>query len=334
MVEDEDVVMPEGDNDSSEGFEAYDEMLAARGTASPWVTTTSDQRVYLPDLDLLREMVAIPVQAGHARKQTSGRVAKAFDAWVAHELRRAGFPSGAVWPRAQQPRVLAADLAEFEEQLRRVMAILAHEEAKLRASGEGTYLKPVAFRHAVKKLGRMLPGSGSARILGRFYVKQVDVAVSAWERGPDVLISTKTAFSSYLNNIPNRYEEAVGEATNLRDRHPMAAMGFAFLVRTNIYEERGAYAYLRDLLVRLRKPDGPFDATMLLAATWEDDDEEVVSVEDAAGLTADRFFEDLIRAVTTNTPVAIHAEVRLRRDGEPAGGLPDDDVLPDDGTAD
>ncbi len=30
----------------------------------------------------------------------------------------------------------------------------------------------------------------------------------------------------------------VGEITNLRDRHPMAAMGFAFLVRSNIYEER------------------------------------------------------------------------------------------------
>lgn len=328
---DEDDSTAEEEKDSSEGFEAYDEMLMAKGAGNPWVTTTDGRRVYLPDLDLLREMVAIPVLAGHARKQASGRVAKAFDAWIAHELRRAGFPHGAVWPRARQPRVLPAELAEFEEQLQKVLSLLAAYETKLKASGEGTYLRPVAFRHAVKRLGGMLPGTGSAKILGRFYVKQVDVAVSAWQRGPDVLISTKTAFSSYLNNIPNRYEEAVGEATNLRDRHPMAAMGFAFLVRTNIYEERGAYAYLRDLLVRLRKPDGPFDATMLLAATWEDDNEEVTDVEDpAADLMADRFFEDLIRTVTTNTPVAIHPDVRLRRDGEPTGGLPDDNALPDD----
>jgi hypothetical protein len=312
------------DDDASEGFEAYDELLAARGLDNPWKSPDGEdgRRIYLPDLDLLRDMLAIPVGTGHARKQTSGRVAKAFDAWIAHELRRAGFPEGAVWPRARQPRVLPAELAEFEKQLDKTISLLTTYEATLKASGEGTYLKPTPFRHAVKKLSRMLPGTGAAKILGRFYVKQVDVVVSSWQRGPDVLVSTKTAFSSYLNNIPNRYEEAVGEASNLRDRHPMSAMGFAFLVRTNIYEERGAYAYLRDLLVRLRKPDGPFDATMLLAATW-DEDEIVTDVEGGSEeLTPARFFDDLVRAVTTNTPVTVHTDVRLRRDGEPAGGLP------------
>jgi len=81
-------------------------------------------------------------------------------------------------------------------------------------------------------------------------VKQVDVVVSTWQRGPEVLISGKTQFSSYQKNKNNRYEEAVGEATNLRDRHPMAACGYAFLVRTNVFEERGALSF----------PTGPADS--------------------------------------------------------------------------
>ena len=91
-----------------------------------------------------------------------------------------------------------------------------------------------------------------------------------WQRGPDVLISTKTQFSSYLNNKNNRYEEAVGEADNLRDRHPMAAMGFVYLVRTTSSTKRAF-----ELPARSAGPAAqarrPFDATMLFAATWDDE---------------------------------------------------------------
>jgi hypothetical protein len=317
------------DDDGGEGFEAFDPLLADRGIDNPWETATDDpdRRIFVPDLGFLSELLSIPVAAGDAKRQRTGRFAKAFDAWIAWELRRAGFPEGAVWPRARQPRVLPGDLAPVEEQLETALDVLRRYETALKAAGEGTYLKPTNFRHAVKKLDGMLPGSGTAKILGRFYVKQVDVVVSAWQRGPDVLISTKSMLSSYLKNKNNRYEEAVGEATNLRDRYPMAAMGFAFLTRSNIYDETGAFAFIRDLLVRLRKPDGPFDATMLLMGTWDDDDpEEQLEVEaPAEALSARRFFEDLIRAVTTNTPVTVHGDVRLRRDGEPIGGLPSDD---------
>ena len=34
---------------------------------------------------------------------------------------------------------------------------------------------------------------------------------------------------------------------------------------------------------------------------------------------------DLINAVTERTPIREHQEVRLRRDGEPVGGMPDTD---------
>jgi len=308
-------------------------LAAADITASPWYSDLSDggARKYEPDRDLLQRILQVPIAAGYADEQQSGRVAKALDAWVAHELRRGGFPEHAVFPRGRQPRVLSGELAALEAQLDIVMDLLSTAEAKLKDAGKGTYLRPVPFRHAVAKLRKLMPGGSDSNILGRFYVKEVDVVVSDWRRGPDVLISTKTQFSSYLNNKNNRYEEAIGEAVNLRDRYPMAAMGYVFLVRDNVFDER-AFELLRDLLVRLRKPDGPFDATMLLVATW-DDQLALGWIEDPADkLKMPTFFSDILDAVMTNTPVDIHQELRRRRLGEePQGGFPPpgDDVMPD-----
>jgi hypothetical protein len=152
--------------------------------------------------------------------------------------------------------------------------------------------------------------------------------VSAWQHGPDVLVSTKTMFSSFQKNKNNRYEEALGEAPNLRDRYPLAAMGFAFLVRNSIYQEQGAFELLRDLLARLRRPHGPFDATMLIVAEWSDDLELGELEQPADLLSAPRFFNDLLEAAMTNTPADVHRDVRVRKRGRPKGGVPsgDDDL--------
>jgi hypothetical protein len=300
-----------------------------------------------PNYDLARKLLAVPISQGHAEKQQSGRVAKALDAWIASELRRAGFPDDAVWPRAKEPRVLPADVAPIEEAVGTVLDRIAQLEnlvatriARAIKQGNTTVSAPsfTGVRSAVTNLlstgkGKPLPGSSNAHILGRFYVKQVDVVISSWQHGPDVLVSTKTQFSSYQNNKNNRYEEAVGEAKNLRDRHPMAAMGFVYLVRTDVYDKPGSFAYLRDLLVRLRKPDGDFDATMLLAVDWDSATKTVKDVKSAASvLSAERFFKDLVLAVTTNSPVDQHVSVRDRLPEQaPPGGLPgEDDVYLDD----
>ena len=287
---------------------------------SPWYGDA-----YQPNRDLLRELLAVPIHAGHA--QQSGRIAKALDAWIAHELRRGGFPRDAVSPRLRQPRMLPSDVAPLEQQIQTLVELIQTEETA------GRQVQPRRVRDAVMRLPRLLPGHADANVLGRFYVKQVDVLVSAWQRGPDVLVSSKTMLSSYLKNKNNRYEEAVGEATNLRERYPMAGMGYAYLVRSNVYAEGGAYAFIRNLLVRLRKPDGAFDATMLLVADWDDETRTLNAVEDPAEeLSASRFFADLLNAVMNNTPVDIHQELRLRKQGEPEGGLPPtpDDVAPDE----
>jgi uncharacterized protein YciW len=70
-----------------------------------------------------------------------------------------------------------------------------------------------------------------------------------------------------------------------------------------VLDEGGAFALLRDLLVRLRRPDGPFDATMLLVADWDDETQTLNDVEDPADqLAAPRFFANLLDAVMESTP--------------------------------
>ncbi|GAC1594679.1 MAG: hypothetical protein NVS3B21_16920 [Acidimicrobiales bacterium] len=288
----------------------------------PWIDTPG-KVTYLPDLDTLRELLTVPMTA-QATTQ-SGRLAKAFDAWLAYELRRAGFGADEVWPRLTQPRVISTEMARMERAIAALGAQFDKMDAKLTAAGTKPPVGWAGIRGAISKTAGAVPATGASNILGRFYVKQVDVAVSSWDRGPDVLISGKTMFSSYGKNTKNRYEETLGEAVNLRDRHPLAAMGYAFVVNVDIYKEKGAYARLQDLLRRTRKPDGPYDGTLLLVADWDAATGALV-IQDSAeapDLGAAPFFEDLLNAVMTNTPVGIHQHVRELRDGKaPTGGAP------------
>lgn len=299
--------------------------------SSPWEWSDGPEgermREYRPDYDLLHRLLAIPIEQGHTVKQQSGRLAKALDAYVAHELRRAGFPEAAVFPRARPPRVLAAEFAEVERRIAALEAALEDHEKEA-----GARLKPASVRQGILGLRKALPGRTDAYVLGRFYPKQVDVAVSDWHRGPDVLVSGKSMLSSFGKNLKTRYEEAIGEAYNLRDRYPLAAMGYAYVVQGDVVGQKGVFGLLSDLLVRLRRPDGPFDATMLLVAEWERDPPGLLSVKDdvAPGLTASRFFENLLDAVIDSTPVPEHNEVRRRKEGEPPGGLPDEDLVVSD----
>ena len=296
-------------------FAAFDDLLRDADTeTSPW-----ESGHYIPDLDLLRQLLI----RGLAGSQQSGRPAKAFDAWVAHELRRAGFNPGAVWPRTRRPRVLPADFADLEVAIDELREALDEAEG----GGTGPKLTPIRVRRAIRSLTGKRFGDADAYILGDFYAKQVDVVISTWRRGPELLVSTKTQFSSYRNNFNNRHEEAVGEVDTLRRRHPMAAMGFAYLVRSTVHEKEGDYGLLQNILTRLRRPGEAFDATMLLVAEWDENDIKgslaPIDEPDPA-LGAGRFFNDLLTATVERTPVGEHVEVRRRRDGEPIGGMPDE----------
>ena len=302
-----------------DAFGQFDALLAETKASalSPWASGE-----YVSDLDVLRRLMSIPI--GQGDRQESGRPAKALDAWIAYELRRSGFSEASVWPRPRRPRVLGDEFAKLESAIEELGNQLSLAEA------DGNRMKPAALRRAIREVEAARPGTHEAYILGDFYTKQIDVGMSSWQHGPDLLISTKTMFSAYRKNLKNRHEEAVGEVSSLRRRHPMAAMGYAYLVRKNIFEEEGAYAILYDILDRLRRPREAFDATMLLVGDWNESDElpSVLSIDEpATDLGSSVFFTDLIEAVTRRSPISEHQAVRLRRDGEPVGGLPDDDAL-------
>lgn len=307
---------------TDDGFAQFDALLAAADISqSPWL-----DGAYIPNLDLLLRLLSLPISQGD--KQESGRPAKAFDAWVAHELRRAGFPADAVFPRMQRPRVLAEGLGPLETKLETLAAALDDAET------EDQKLKPLQLRRAIKAVTNHNIGQSTAYILGDFYAKQIDVGLSSWERGPDILISTKTMFSAFGKNLKNRHEEAVGEVSSLRPRHPMAAMGYCYLVREDIVRQPNAYATLYDILYRLRRPGEAFDATMLLAVNLDDsrpEDGVMLLDEPAAELSASRFFADIVGAAIERSPNKVHQEVRRRRGGMPVAGIDfDDDVLDDE----
>jgi hypothetical protein len=252
---------------------------------------------------LLTSLVGIPLAAQSGSE--SGRLAKALDAWVAHELRSAGFGADEVWPRLNKPRVLSRDLGVFIDGL----------PAKER---------DVALQRLLqaKRIAR-----SDARVLGRAYVKQVDVLVAQWSRGPELLVSTKSMVSSFRNNLANRFEEAYGDAKNLRGRFPLVSMGFLFFMRSTASGEPGTLEKAIDMLRKLQQEADAYDACCLIIGEWADapDPGQVALRDDLVptDLSAPRFIAKLIEGVLDRTPVDIHVEVREARAHKP---LPLDEV--------
>lgn len=130
-----------------------------------------------------------------------------------------------------------------------------------------------------------IPGvtSSSASILGKNYLKQVDVIITDGVTGPELLISTKRMDSSYGKNAPNRIEESYGDAKNLRLRHPLAALGFVFGLRSDILTKEAATAeWLFDLLVKLGREDDAYHATCLVLMEYGNELEIVDNGEEPA----------------------------------------------------
>ncbi len=275
-------------------FDSFEEAIRARPDENPWqLDGGTGDPTYVPDHELLETLIGIPVSEG--RGSESGRLAKAIDAWVAHELRRCGFPPDEVWPRLTKPRVLPRELGLFLNKLPR-------------------RLQDDAFYQVLRN---KQAAPSDARVLGRAYVKQVDVLVAQWSRGPEVLISTKSMVSSFRNNLPNRFEESYGDAKNLRGRYPLVAMGFLFVLRSTVLEERGTFERAVDMLRKLREDRDAYDATCVVLAEWNDADFDGVHLrQDAvpADLRTDSFMATLVDRVLDRTPVEFHVEVRQRRE--------------------
>ena len=95
--------------------------------------------------------------------------------------------------------------------------------------------------------------------------------MSDWASGPELLISTKRMDSSFGNNAANRVEESYGDAKNLRLRHPLAALGFVYGLRSTIFDESpDTAAWLIDLLQKLGREDDAYHAVALLVIDYKD----------------------------------------------------------------
>lgn len=216
---------------------------------NPWVATDTGDIRYEPDFATLTQLLGVPLYLDSPT--TSGVPALALDVWVAYELRRAGFDPDAVWPRATAPRVLPTPVSAL------IDGVTKPERAAL--------LKRLAERTP--------PGAAapSAVILGKNYLKQVDVVMSAWDTGPEVLISTKRMDSSFGKNAANRVEESYGDAKNLRLRHPLAALGFVYGLRSTVFSKEPASAeWLLDLLTKLGREDDAYHAVALIVIEYGD----------------------------------------------------------------
>ncbi len=275
-------------------FESFETVIGDRPGTNPWAIDPTGGRSYEPDEPLLAKLLGVPVSAGSAA--ASGRLAKAIDSWVSSELRRAGFGSDEVWPRLTRPRVLPRELALF-------IGALPPKERE-------------AARQRLLKHKAVAPSD--ARVLGRAYVKQVDVLIAHWSRGPELLVSTKSMVSSFRNNLPNRFEESYGDAKNLRGRFPLVSMGFLFLLRSTVTDEVGTLDRAIDMLRKLHGEVDAYDASCLVVAEWSDPPSfDAVTIRNdlvPVDLRADRFLTTLIEAVLDRTPIDMHVAVREARE--------------------
>ena len=214
--------------------------VAPRRDEVPWRREDSGVR-FEPDYDTLRQLLAVPALL-KANSQ-SGVPALALDVWVSYELRRAGFDADRVWPRPVPPRVISPDVLAF------VSALPASQRE--------------AATERINRFGT--GGASAASILGKNYVKQVDVVLSSWATGPELLISTKRMDSSFGKNAANRVEESYGDAKNLRSRHPEAALGFLYGLGASALEAEAEIArWLIDLLGKLGRESDAYDAVGLV----------------------------------------------------------------------
>lgn len=274
-----------------DSFSAFDAELAAASMADPWLHGRGEEPFYSPDFELLERLLTIPVRG--EKGSASGALANGVDSWLAHELRRAGFGPDEVWPRASRPRIMPREVALLLEKLPRAMA----DEV----------------RQKLETMPMVAPTD--AKYLGRAYEKQVDISISRWDRGPELLISTKTQVSSFGKNLSNRFEEAYGDAGNLRSRYPLAAVGFFFVQRSTILrDEPAAFERTVDMMRKLRDiGDGNgYTATGLVLVSWTDDNPEVkvelgqVPVD----IRPEQFISKMIERVLLGSSVGHHVAVR------------------------
>jgi len=123
-------------------------------------------------------------------------------------------------------------------------------------------------------------GPKRVRLLGGYMPKEIDVCLTIPDSGPLLAISVKSQMSSIVKNTINRFEEYVGDATNLHTRFPMLVLGFMMLVPVGKETFAGGKPFdgLRRIAALLERsnarrvvtePSGSYEVSSLLLVDFE-----------------------------------------------------------------
>lgn len=274
-----------------DAYSKYEELIEAyrqkHGEDGTWENFYDAAGFPQLDYELLRLLVTKSIADGDSAR--SGGLARGLDMWIAEQLRRAGFEKEEIWPRLHEPRAIDPAIVSFVENL----------PAKL-----STQCRKQLFKG----------GTANANVQGAVYQKQIDVGMSSWLAGPELLISTKTMSGSFGKNLANRFEEAYGDAMNLRKRFPLAAIGFFFLVNADIQRSPSDFSKAVAMLRKLQEEEGGYDACALLLVDWSGNEIKVLDESDAVprALGVPRFFQRLIDLLLLRGPMGAHEEAALK----------------------
>ncbi len=158
------------------------------------------------------------------------------------------------------------------------------------------------IRAAVRKQPKRL------RILGAYMPKEIDVALVPPNSGPLLAISCKSQMSSIVKNTINRFEEYVGDATNLHTRFPMLVFGFLMLVPvagetwangpTEGLRRIAALLERANARQKINEPPGGYDASALLFVDFGASPPKVMNYPDPQTqptVRIEHFFDRLVQ---------------------------------------
>lgn len=184
----------------------------------------------LNDLQTTLGQAYAAYRANPEKAVRSGKFIGPIHAFCARELERLGLIPENLVPHPEEGGYLSPTLRRFTSGLR------GRVTARLRATQLSVSRKQV--------LGDLDTEVDAARrrrlrVLGGYMEKEIDVCYIVEDTGPLLAVSVKSQMSSIAKNTINRFEEYVGDATNLHTRYPMLVLGFLLLVPVNEETFRG-----------------------------------------------------------------------------------------------
>ena len=151
----------------------------------------------------------------------SGKFIGPIHAWCAAELAALGLPGQYLVPHADQGGYVRASVAgalgRVQDRIRSRLRSKQHETLRQQLNTD------------LERITEEARGS-RLRVLGGYLEKEIDVCLMVEDTGPLLAISVKSQMSSIAKNTINRFEEYVGDATNLHTRYPMLVLGFLLLI--------------------------------------------------------------------------------------------------------